>query len=220
MVLAAGFSSRMKVWKPGLKLKDTPLIVHSLIPTLQVAAQVVLVGGFQFEELKKVVLNGKEIEESQKEKIVFAENEEYSAGMFSSVRIGLSRVNTSMDGAYIVPGDMPLIDVGTYRILAAAFEAEPEVPVFIPAFSMEPNENKGENRFKKGHPILVRRRVFPQILKESRSAILREVLKQFPSKLCPVLDAGICIDIDEESDLARFELQFQHNGQQEIGPRL
>lgn len=220
VVLAAGFSSRMRVWKPGLKINDTPLIVHSLIPALQVAAQIVLVGGFQLDELKKIVLDEKEIEASQKEKIIFVENEDYSAGMFSSVQVGLSRVHSSMEGAYVVPADMPLIDLETYKTLAAAFVIAPESTVFIPVLSIELREEKGEKRFKKGHPILLRRRVFPQILRENKSTSLRDVLKQFSPKLSLVRDPGISIDIDEESDLARLESQFQHKRQQENGPRL
>jgi len=200
----------MKLWKPGLNFRDAPLIIHSVVPALLAADQIVVVGGFNFGELKDVVLGSNKISETHKTKIEFVENEEYAAGMFSSVQAGLSRVQDSIAGVYVLPGDMPLINATTYQHLAAVFNTEEEADIFVPALSIEPKEEEGGVQLKKGHPILARSRVFPRILKENRSSILRDVLKQFTAKVLAVRDPGICVDIDEESDLARLEQQIQH----------
>ena len=176
----------MKLWKPGLNFRDAPLIIHSIVPALLAADQIVVVGGFNFGGLKDLVLKSNKISETHKAKIEFVENKEYAAGMFSSVQAGLSRVQHSIAGASVLPGDMPLINATTYQSLAAAFNTEEDARIFVPALSIEPREEGGDVRFKKGHPILVQSRVFPRILKENRSSIFRDVLKQFTAKVLAV----------------------------------
>ena len=207
----------MKQWKPGLLLQGVPLIVRALLPGLDAVSQLILVGGYQFEELKRLVMGSDRISVVQKAKITFVENKEYSTGMFSSVQLGVSQVQSSLLGTYIVPGDMPRIDVETYNILASALAAERGADIYIPAIQTEADEKSGEKRLKKGHPILVRQRVFSRIHGENRTAILRDVLKQFQSQTLVVSDTGICVDIDEEGDVAKIDLntptiRYQKNG--------
>jgi len=208
----------MKRWKPGVLLQGVPLVVHTLIPALEAVDQLILVGGYQFEELEKLVTASHMISAAQKSKITLVENNDYSAGMFSSVCLGLSLVHPSQDGVYIVPGDMPSISVETYRTLAAVLAAEAGPDVFVPTLQIESDINTGAQRPKKGHPVLVRRRVISGILAKSRTAILRDVLKQFQSKTILVSDPGICFDVDEESDAARLDLDFHLTRHQKNGP--
>ena len=220
MILAAGYSSRMKRWKPGLVLEGVPLVVRAILPALDAVNQLILVGGYQFEELKRIVMESDKITMSQKKKIELVENKEHSAGMFSSVQVGLSRVEVSQEGTYIVPGDMPNISAWTYKTLAGSFASDSGSDVYIPVIEIDTENSPEENRLKKGHPILVRRKAFSAILEESRMSILRDVLKQFHSKTIVVPDSGICFDIDEERDVAKLESHFSTARNPKNGPRV
>jgi molybdenum cofactor cytidylyltransferase len=220
VVLAAGYSSRMKQWKPGLLVRGNPLIVHALLPALDAVHQIILVGGFQFDELKGLVLTSGRLNESQKKQITFVENKEFSSGMFSSIQLGLSYVRSFQDGSFIVPGDMPLVSPQTYESLASALATESVADVFIPGLQIDPEDTSGEKRIKKGHPILIRNRAFSRILSEGRTSILRDVLKQLPSHMLVVRDPGICFDIDEEGDIAKLESLVPSIRHQKIGSSL
>jgi Uncharacterized MobA-related protein len=202
----------MKLWKPGIKLNKIPLIIHVLASAAHICEQIVIVGGYQFEKLRSLIRDDENLSESEKSKIMFTENVNVDVGMFSTVKVGITQVHSSIDGIFVVPGDMPFVSVDTYRILADAFGNKHNVDVFVPAVFVESGKDTKENRLKKGHPILVRRQVIPAILQEEENSILRNVLRKFSSEVCVVEDRGICIDIDDESDLAKYNsyLEFNH----------
>ena len=58
IILAAGYSSRMNEWKPAIKINNIPMIIHSIGPMLNVCDRVILVGGYNFDELKKIFTPG------------------------------------------------------------------------------------------------------------------------------------------------------------------
>jgi len=199
----------MSQWKPGLTFRNTPLIVRAIEPTAEVCGQIIIVGGYRFESLRSLVFDSTKIADSLKKKITFVENKEFTAGMFSSVQAGVRCIEPSIDAAYIVPGDMPMILAGTYAALARSSQTAPEISVFIPAIVIDKKDEPGQRRQKKGHPILVRRNVFQPLLSEDKGSTLRNLLSGFPAKVCVVQDEGIGIDIDEEADLANLESTLQ-----------
>ena len=211
VVLAAGYSSRMKLWKPGILLDKIPLIIRVIASAAHICEHIVVVGGYQFDKLRVLIRDDENLSESEKRKIMFTENVHIDAGMFSSVKVGMTQVHSSIDGIFVVPGDMPFVRANTYRILSDTFGKNPTIDVFVPAVFVEARDDTKEKRLKKGHPILVRRRAIPAILQEEEDSILRNVLLKYSSDVCVVEDRGICIDIDDESDLAKYDSYFELN---------
>jgi CTP:molybdopterin cytidylyltransferase MocA len=211
VVLAAGYSSRMKLWKPGILLDKIPLIIRVIASAAHICEHIVVVGGYQFDKLRVLIRDDENLSESEKRKIIFAENVNVDAGMFSSVKVGITQVHSSIDGIFVVPGDMPFISENTYRMLSCAFEKKPTIDVFVPAVFVEARDDTKERRLKKGHPILVRRHAIPAILQEEENSILRSVLLKYSSEVCVVEDRGICIDLDDESDLAKYSSYLELN---------
>jgi molybdenum cofactor cytidylyltransferase len=193
----------MNVWKPEITIGGIPLIVHALVPIASVCRQVVIVGGYQFEKLEQLVGGSEKLSKADQQKIEIVENKKYTAGMFSSVKVGMAKADQSNDGIFVVPGDMPFIDVQTYGTLAASFQANPDVDVFVPTAFADSGACEKSGGIKKGHPILIRQRIAASILQENDDAVLRDVLKKKSSAVCSVEDKGIFLDIDNEADLER-----------------
>jgi molybdenum cofactor cytidylyltransferase len=199
----------MNAWKPEITIGDIPLIVHALAPAASVCRQIVIVGGYQFEKLEQLVRGSGKLGKADRQKIEIVENKKYTAGMFSSVKVGMVRADQSNDGIFVVPGDMPFIDVETYRTLAASFQTNPDVDVFVPAAFAGTGAREKPGGLKKGHPILIRQRIRVSILQENDDTVLREVLKKKSSKVCNVEDRGIFLDIDNEADLERAYSKYK-----------
>lgn len=193
----------MNVWKPEIRIGDIPLIVHALVPVAIACRQIVIVGGYQFEKLEQLVRGSGKLSKADHQKIEIVENKKFTAGMFSSVKVGMARADQSLDGIFVVPGDMPFIDVETYRTLAASFQKNPDVDVFVPAAFANSGGRDKPGESKKGHPILIRQRIRASILQENDDAVLRDVLKERSFAVCTVEDRGIFLDIDNEADLER-----------------
>ena len=103
ILLAAGQSRRLKSENKLIKLyKKKPLINYSL-KTLHKSKvdKVVIVLGYQKNELKKVIKKNK--------KNIFIFNKDYRKGMASSIKAGLKKVSKSDKGFIIVQSDMPFI---------------------------------------------------------------------------------------------------------------
>jgi len=199
----------MNVWKPGITIGGIPLIVHALFPVARVCRQIVIVGGYQFEKLGQLVRGSEKLSKADHKKIEIVENKKFTAGMFSSVKVGIARADQSNDGIFVVPGDMPFIDVETYRTLAASFQKNPDVDVFVPAAFANSGGRDKPGESKKGHPILIRERLRASILQENDDAVLRDVLKKKSSAICTVEDRGIFLDIDDEADLERANSNYR-----------
>jgi len=205
IVLAAGLSSRMNDWKPGLPWKGEPLILHAIRPALAESGQVILVGGHHLDDLRRLVEGGGWITEDGRNSLSVVENKEYSTGMFSSVQAGIRGLQGKVDGVFILPGDMPSIRATTYSELVAAFEARLNDEVFSPALTLPSGESSREPRIKKGHPVLLRNRILKQVLAHDPRSVLRDVLRRFSSTLVVVEDPGIVVDVDVAGDFRRLE---------------
>lgn len=201
----------MNVWKPEIRIGDIPLIVHVLLTVASACRQIVIVGGYQFAKLEQLVRGSEKISTVDQQKIEIVENKEYRAGMFSSVKVGMAKVDRSNDGIFVVPGDMPFIEAETYKTLAASFQKKTDVDIFVPAAFDDSSAHDKAEVLKKGHPILMRERLRATILQENDDAVLRDVLKKKPSLVCTVDDQGIFFDIDNGADLERANSAYRRS---------
>jgi molybdenum cofactor cytidylyltransferase len=202
ILLAAGNSSRMSSWKPAAMLEEKPLLFYSLKAISDVCGDVVVVGGYNITELNSLVKDNSEHFNSV---ITCVENKNYESGMFSSVKAGI--MNTRCDNVFIALADMPFISTVTYQQLidfseSRSLSAEVIYPAIIHPLA--------SNKIKKGHPILIKKRVKERIKGETGDLILRDILKEFEGKECLVTDNGIVFDIDTEDDYERAKNYYSY----------
>ncbi len=208
IILAAGFSTRMNEWKLEIKIEGIPIVVHTINSMLPFCETIIVTGGFNYQNLVKLIYEEKYFSEENKKRIQLVENKEYMNGMLSSVKTGLSFLIDNFKGVFILPGDMPFVRSKTYSLLINNFENDNVADIFIPVTKIKlPSEN--EERNKKGHPILIRQRIFNNILNDEDEIILRDLLRKFEQKLCPVEDKGIIIDVDDKTDLEKAKIYYQ-----------
>jgi molybdenum cofactor cytidylyltransferase len=192
----------MSSWKPGAMLEGKPLLLHSLKAMSEVCEDIVVVGGYNIKELTSLVNSNAD---SFPSLITCIENTNYESGMFSSVRAGM--VHTQQGNVFIALADMPFIKTDTYKQLIDFSETGSlSDEVIYPAII----HYLASGKIKKGHPILIKKRVKERIIKETEDVILRDILKEFEGKECLVTDSGIVFDIDTEDDYERAKNYYSY----------
>jgi molybdenum cofactor cytidylyltransferase len=156
VILAAGKSRRMGVNKLLLKLGEITVLdrVLSSIEASRVEESYVVLG-HRPEDLKPLI-------ESHAAEAVL--NPDYEEGMTSSFKAGLIRV--SVDAAFLCLGDQAVLDPVLMDRMIDAMEADPESLLVSPVY---------EGR--RGHPVLFRRALFPEILSLGRGKTLKDVVE-------------------------------------------
>jgi len=109
IVLAAGYSSRMGKFKPLLPLGETT-VLGRVITLFRDAgfSDIRIVVGYRSEELLPLL---------GKMGVPYIVNQNFHAGMFSSVVAGVKGLEKSTDAFFILPVDIPLIRPWTARLL-------------------------------------------------------------------------------------------------------
>ena len=101
--LAAGQSKRLKNENKLIKkFKNKSLVNHSLLALHKSKVdKIVIVLGYQYKEIKKVIKKNK--------KNIFVLNKKFRLGMSFSINAGLRRISKKDKGFIIVQSDMPFI---------------------------------------------------------------------------------------------------------------
>jgi molybdenum cofactor cytidylyltransferase len=110
--------------------------------------------------------------------------------MAASLRTGISHLPPSAGGAFIFLGDMPRIPPAILSPLAEALAQG--APAASPVYDGQ-----------RGHPVLVSRALFPQLVNLRGGKGARAVLDGLGPALVLVqtTDPGVLFDVDEPSDL-------------------
>jgi molybdenum cofactor cytidylyltransferase len=184
VVFAAGLSTRFGRNKLLERLGDSILVAHVVTEaTHSRAHQVVVVGGYQFEELKRA-LDGFPCE------VVY--NEDYTRGQSFSVRKGMSMLNGSADAVMFEPGDMPLASRTLFD--AVIFEyAKTRAPIVSAGYRGRP-----------GHPILFERSLFEELkdVNESTRGLKKVVSAHRTEARIVETSVGALFDLDTPYDLS------------------
>ncbi len=159
IVPAAGLSKRMGRWKLLLPYEGTPMLFHVIEALLPLEVPIVLVTGYQGEELTEIV-------RAVYPSVEFAHNSGYKEGMYSSVRTGLAAISPS-DDALIIPGDLPLLRYTHIQPLAALWEE-------LSTDSIRPRSN---TLF--GHPVICSPKVTAYALANQDLRSMHEALEPF-----------------------------------------
>lgn len=207
VIPAAGYSSRMDALKQLVSFRGRPLLVSAIANAAAVCDRIILVTGYLGERVQETIEKdslfrrlGSTNSADRSVEIVVVANDEYDLGMISSIACGASHVTSRW--FFVAPGDMPIIDPAVYRSLSAAI---PTVPPDTRAIFPVWNEGRG-------HPVLIDRRVVPNLLAEYREAeSMRSFLQRYSVHHIEIASAalgkGIFVDIDTPEDLARVEAE-------------
>jgi molybdenum cofactor cytidylyltransferase len=184
VVLAAGLSSRAGGYKMEMPLGDKALIERSIEGMLVVASRILVVVGWKAERVRELLAGYPQVE------IVL--NEAYQEGMFSSVKAGLAQVRA--ERFFLLPGDHALVGATVYRQLLTVTG-----DIVIPTY-----------QGRKGHPVLMRGELVPEILGQPPGSILRDYVNRKGYTLVEVDDEGILIDVDTPADYDAVVARFAH----------
>jgi len=191
IILAAGLSRRMGQFKPLLLIGGETITDRVASLFLENGVDVILVTGWQGNSL---------IDGIKSRDITVVENPDYKKDMFSSVRVGISRLQPAHQAFFVMPVDIPLVRAATIkRILDVATEHPGKIiqPVF---------------RGTRGHPPLIPSSLVPVIMDWRKSGGLKAVLRAHSEALIEVMvpDENILLDADNRDDFTAHLERFRH----------
>jgi len=192
IVLAAGWSSRMGAFKPLLPLGDDTVLGHviSTIAEAGLGPTYVIVGN-EAERMMPVV---------EARGAVPVLNTTFADGMMSSIKAGIAALPETVQGAMILPVDIPLVRAATL-VRIAEKAGEGKAAVIRPSF-------RGES----GHPPFIHRQLFAAILAAPPEATLRDILERYRQHVrsIPVIDSCVLRDMDYCEDYHRLAALLPH----------
>ena len=183
VILAAGSSVRLGFNKLCLGINGVSVIRRTVHLFVGTADKIVVVTGFEREKIEQE-LSGLPV--------LFAHNADYLQGMSSSVRTALPYV-TGSEGALFHLGDMPFVAPSTIERVVEAFREGSKI--VLPLFNG-----------MKGHPVLVRGRLFLEEMAAIEGDIgLKKLVERHLNQVRTVEgDEGSIFDIDSEEDVAEI----------------
>lgn len=182
IIPAAGFSSRMKLFKPLLPMTSSLLIEQPIQTLIEAGIEDIRVIVGHKADLLRPILDRLGV------KIIF--NHDYQSGMYSSIRAGVETLGGDIEAFFLFPLDYATVDVKTIRILLKEY-AEKKAEITYPMYNG-----------RRGHPPLISTKFREDILAGSPEGGLKVLFRE--KVICfdeiPVEDPGIQIDLDTEAD--------------------
>lgn len=184
IILAAGFSRRMKQFKPLVRIGRKTFAEHAVGLFRRAGiGDIVTVVGHLSEKLIPVVKAASSR---------YVVNDRYDNGMYSSIQTGVKALKPSCDAFFLLPVDIPLVLPATIRQLSNAFDRNSLSMVWYPQYQS-----------RRGHPPLINSKLIDEILSYSGRGGLREFLRGYENQAIsiPVEDPFIRLDADTPNDL-------------------
>lgn len=196
LIVAAGMSSRMKDFKPMMKIGSITTI-QRVIATLQQAGAdpVVVVTGNQAEVLERHIA---------KYHVICLRNPDYeTTQMLDSAKIGIRYLLGLCDRILFTPADIPLFTAGTVNRLL-----ESSVPLAIPLCEGQ-----------EGHPLLMEQDIMEYIMAYEGPGGIRGALDSCGEGITyiNVSDPGTLFDADTPAD---FEALLEYHNRQLLRPYM
>jgi molybdenum cofactor cytidylyltransferase len=171
----------------ALSLGERTVIERSIEGMYDVVERILVVVGWREDTVRGLL--------APYPKVEFVPNEAYRQGMFSSVRAGVARVRAAW--CFLQPGDIPLVGAEVYEQLLQEADAA-AVDVAIPTYGG-----------RRGHPLLMARRVIPRLLDLPPEATLRDLIRERGYLPVPVSDENILHDIDTIDDYRAMATRYE-----------
>ena len=189
VILAAGCSRRAGTFKMTADIGSKPLLLWGLDQMAAQCGRVIVVAGFEAEKIRALVAGRSEVD--------LVINENFTAGMLSSVQAGAARVRAPR--FFLVPGDLPLVKATVYQKLLAA-----NAGIAIP-----------ECRGRRGHPVLLDSSLIRVLLAEPLTSSLGRFIARHGSVSVEVDDPGILADLDDANDMKKINALLGAGGKNE-----
>lgn len=182
LILAGGSSRRFGRCKLTEPLDGVELLRRTVTPFLEARLPVIVVTGDHRQAVENC-LNDLPV--------TVVHNAQHEQGMYSSLCCGVRALPQDLDGFFMTPGDVPLVQLSTLQRLIRAFGSA-AVDLALP-FA------KGEE----GHPVLIRWSLKTSILEWTGDKGLQGLREasHWTVAACPVDDDGILLDIDTPGDM-------------------
>jgi molybdenum cofactor cytidylyltransferase len=188
IILAAGQSRRMGYPKPLLKIGERTFIQQIAETMLAVVPRLVIVIGAHGDRVRAAI--------PKDARIAIVENLNYARGQLSSLKVGLSALQSDAAGALVHLGDHPLVKVETFRAIVDSYNQTGQQIVIA------------RHNSHRGHPVIFDRAVFQEIQTAPEEEGARHVVNVDPTRVVYVdrNDPGINLDLDTPADLTRAGL--------------
>jgi len=184
LILAAGYSSRMGRFKPLLRLGDKTAIEWAVGAFREAGiARIRIVTGHEAEAMESFLRSAG---------LDAVRNPDYDKGMYSSVQAGLASLPAAVQACFLLPVDIPLVRASTIDALANRYASKPAAVIY-PNF-----------RGQRGHPPLISRELFAEVISGDGEGGLRALLQRYETDEVAVADEGILLDMDTPEDYARL----------------
>lgn len=176
IILAAGSSTRMGRAKQLLPWGTRPLLQH----VVDAAAasrldEIILVLGHRAEEIRVAI--------DCPARVRVVVNTDYAEGQSTSLRAGLRAASPDAEGAAVLLGDQPGVSAQLIDLVAEAFTSS-AAGVARPVYA-----GAGGQRVP-GHPVLLARRLWPDMDKLRGDQGARDLLLAHPEWICEVSVEG------------------------------
>ena len=195
LVLAAGSGTRFGGRKLLARWHGGTMLEAALGTALNApVAGVTLVSGQDRDEIEQLARAfAQRHEAAERLAIVHADN--HRDGLSASLKAGIASLPASAEAVFVFLGDMPKIPPHVPALLIQAL-ADPDLAAAIPVHDD-----------LAGHPVLMRRELFPEIMALSGDIGAKPVLARYTARTAfvPAGDAGVLIDIDRPEDIARVQ---------------
>ena len=194
VILAAGASARMGRPKQLLPLGGTTVVARAIENVRSAGlVEVVLVLGASAEAIRQ------QLPPSLLEGLKVVVNQAYAQGMASSLREGLSALDSQTAATLIILGDQPLLRPQTLQQIIAGYHRS-GAQIVIPS-----------HRGKRGNHVLLHRSVFPEVMALEGDTGCRAIFGNHLDAILKVEveDPGILLDIDNQDDYDRLTLSIR-----------
>ncbi len=187
IILAAGQSKRMSHVNKLLLTIGNKTMIEKVINMAckSIANSNVIVLGHENKELEKFV----------NKDFIIAKNNDYKKGLSTSVKKGISALPDDCDAAIILLGDMPKITSRLINDLIKAYAPNKNKHIVTPSYNG-----------KRGNPILIGRKFFPDILNLKGDMGAKNILTQNKDVILnlPQKNNSSMIDIDTNKDFKKY----------------
>jgi len=182
IILAGGYSMRMKQFKPLLPLGDS-IVIEKTINVFKKSGvnDITVVIGYRANDLKAIL---------EYMGVNWLYNQNYYEGMYSSVVAGVASLKANTDGVFLLPADMPFVKVETIEEMLRVYKSS-KYEIIYPIY-----------KERRGHPPLISASLFPAIKNWDGNGGLRALLAKYQTVATQVevMDEGILNDMDTPED--------------------
>lgn len=193
IILAAGESQRLGRPKQLLQLRGKPMLQRVLEASMesQLDEVVIVVGAASELVIRRIgsMVSGH---------FRFEKNNDFRRGQSSSLVTGLRALGDDIEAAVILLGDQPSITGALIDTIVSAYRGT-ELSIVRPVFT-------ASGRRVPGHPVILHRDVWPQLLRLQGDEGARQLIRSQPGCALEVLiDGPELADVDTEEDYRRLQ---------------